>query len=501
MKNSNRGVKEQIERILDETSSKTVSVILQLENPSGFEQSLKAAAKQEIARRSVTGASALLPPKAGKSKDAVHRQLVRSSTNASLPQAGKMRAQAQLTLARAAKNSVFSESRLARRAGEKAKPTELWLSKALVAEVDRDDLIQYGEVLEATAVFENRKVELPPRWKSTDVPPEVDRLPTHTWGLERSGALACWGAFGARGGGARIAVLDTGVIASHTDLKSAVKEYAEFDEKGGLSAQGVAKARDDHGHGTHVCGTIAGGNASGRWIGMAPEAELLVGRVLGRTGGTDAQILAGMAWAVASGADVINMSLGGLRFDPDVMDTYTSAIRNAREYGVSVVAAMGNDGAQTTSSPANDWFSFAVGATDVNDRVAGFSAGRTQIIKHSSFIDAKHLPFVYSKPDLVAPGVDVLSASRDKKWEYLSGTSMATPHVAGALALLLTRTKVASVLRTLSGPDRVTVLQDLLIGSVEQLGESGQDHRYGWGRLNVLAAYSKAIELGYLPAP
>jgi len=106
----------------------------------------------------------------------------------------------------------------------------------------------------------------------------------------------------------------------------------------------------------------------------------------------------------------LSLSLGGLRMSPDVLDTYTRTILNANRLGIPVVVAAGNDGSQTTGSPGNDVFAFTVGATDIADRPAGFSGGRTQVITTSRYIDPKYLPLVYSKPEVTAPGVDVYSA-------------------------------------------------------------------------------------------
>lgn len=296
-----------------------------------------------------------------------------------------------------------------------------------------------------------------------------------------------------------MAVLDTGVNAGHPDLEGKVHDFARFDQRGQLVAQGVDQAKDFDGHGTHVCGTIVGGNASGRWIGMAPQARLLVARVLDPSGGTDEQILKGIEWAVASGADVINLSLGDLNWSPDVMDTYTAALLRARQAGALVVAAIGNDGHQTSGGPGNDLYALSVGATDIDDRIAAFSGGRTHVIEQSGAIDARYLPVVYAKPDLSAPGVDVYSSLK-AAWEYESGTSMAAPHVAGAAALLLSRLRPGrnTPLRRLAADVRTETLETLLMGSAVDLGENGQDHRYGFGRLSVLAAFSRAVDLKYL---
>ena len=174
--------------------------------------------------------------------------------------------------------------------------------------------------------------------------------------------------------------------------------------------------------------------------------------------------------------------------------TYSTAILSALKVGIPVVTAIGNDGSQTSGSPGNDFFAFAVGATDSADRAAGFSGGRTQIITHSDFFEPAQLPLVYSKPDVSAPGVAVYSSLPGRQWGYLNGTSKAAPHVAGAIALLLSATKIkSSVART----QRAFVIQDLLTGSAEELGEAGQNHRFGFGRIDVLRTIGFARKLGY----
>jgi subtilisin family serine protease len=488
---------QQIERILDENAAQTVSVIVQGNQPS-LADAFKEAAEGVLKSRSVTRPHALLPSPFKHQKPAPARDDVRKSEIQTLVHAGRKAVQS-------IESSTFLlGAKLARKSDERGRPRVLQMAGAAVLEMDRDDLSRVAsELPEILAIYPNRRISPPPRMRSVNVPQQVSRRTSHNWGLEVTGALSCWGAFGARGQGVKVAVLDTGVEATHPDLKGKVKQFVSIDAKGGVKLRGVANARDDDGHGTHVCGTIVGGQASGRWIGMAPEASLYVAQVLGRSGGTDEQVLAGMEWAVQSGADVINMSLGGLSFDPDVLDTYSAAIVAARAAGVPVVAAIGNEGAQVTGSPGNDLFAFAVGASDVVDCIAAFSGGRTQVVERSQIIAAVDLPFVYSKPDLCAPGVDIYSCAGKKGWGYESGSSMAAPHVAGAMALLLSNLpgKTRSVLFSLGGSRRAQVLQDLLIGSVNELGENGQDHRYGWGRLNVLDAYASAVELGYIASP
>jgi len=369
-----------------------------------------------------------------------------------------------------------------------------WTSKAMLLSLDKDDLHNLPVSLpQVQAVYPNRILKTPRLVSTRNMPIAVRENKISSWGLQKVGALATWGAYGGKGKGIRVGVLDTGVDANHPDLKGKVKAWAEFDENGKKVTN--SKPHDTDKHGTHCCGIIAGGNASGQWIGMAPDAELAVAMVLnGQQGGTDAQILAGIDWVVEQKVHVISMSLGGLTMDAEVPSTYTEAILTCLRAGIPVVVAIGNEGSQTTGLPGNDIFAFSVGATDHMDLAAGFSGGRTQIIRQSSYIPREDLPIPYMKPEVSAPGVVVQSSVPGAKWEAFNGTSMATPHVAGAIALLLSNTRVLS---TTKPAERGFLLQDLITGSVEELGESGQNHRFGFGRIDVLRAIGFAMDLGY----
>jgi subtilisin family serine protease len=513
-------LKQQVERILDETPDKTVKVLVQMEVDAETVRELVNLATEAVhERQAVLSARDLLPPsyerlmarharKGGKTaKSGASRKPVRTREGFSADPADlsfRMPPErAAVTSKQAADCGARALQPLLQWAGEPAsaksrKPRNAVpfpVSGSALMELNRDRLYNLTDEVEGVVgIYRNRRVIVPPYARAKRLPAAVEDNKAHTWGVSRTSAISCWGAFEARGAGMKIAVLDTGIDAQHPDLKGKVADFAEFDHDGKLVAKGVAKAYDSHHHGTHVAGTIVGGNAGGRWIGMAPEAKILAALVLKNGGGTDAQILAGMQWALEQGADVISMSLGGLRMTPEVIDTYTQMIITANRQGVPVVVAVGNEGSQTTGAPGNDFFAFTVGATDVLDRAAGFSGGRTQIVESSRYINPDSLPLVYSKPDITAPGVDIYSTIPGGKYDVFSGTSMATPHVSGAMALLLSGLPKMASLR---GFDRVNAIQQLLISSVTELGEAGQNHRFGFGRVDVLRAFGFGIELGY----
>jgi subtilisin family serine protease len=472
----------QIERINDEAQDQRFSVIIQMEPGDSLRRHFDEALRAASARRAIITARDLLDEISRGSSERREGRNMRASKR--LGKRGATRPTRIDLGSRAIPNLV--KSSWVRDRGAKTAPIVFNSFGTAVVEVTKGDLDKLKELNHIGAVFPNRTVKRPPISKAQSLPPAVLDSPGYTWGLSRSGALASWGAYQATGAGVKVAILDTGVDPKHPDLSGKVTAFAEFDANGKTTINDPKRAYDSDEHGTHCAGIVAGGNASGRWIGMAPEAEIYAGLVLKKGEGTDAQVLAGILWAIESKVDVISMSLGGLSMTADVLDTYTLAIIRANEAGIPVVCAVGNDGSQTTGSPGNDIFAYTVGATDVDDRAAGFSGGRTQIIEASRYLDPAELPLVYSKPDLTAPGVDIYSCVPKKGYETWNGTSMATPHVAGAIALLLSSR--APLLAGKKGADRVNTIQTVLSGTVRELGEAGQNHRYGYGRLDVLRA-------------
>ncbi|MFI0796571.1 S8 family serine peptidase [Micromonospora rubida] len=241
------------------------------------------------------------------------------------------------------------------------------------------------------------------------------------------GAPAAWAA-GRDGSGVKVAVLDTGVDATHPDLAGRIAEAQDF--------SGSGSARDGHGHGTHVAATVAGSGAAsdGRRKGVAPGARLLVGKVLGDDGsGYDSSIIAGMEWAAHSGAKVVSMSLGGDATDgTDPMSQSVNEL--TAETGALFVVAAGNEGTPSSvGAPGAAAAALTVGAVDRDENLAEFSSRGPRL-------GDKGL-----KPEITAPGVAIVAARAagttmgtpvGEAYTAASGTSMATPHVAGAAAIL-----------------------------------------------------------------
>jgi subtilisin family serine protease len=251
----------------------------------------------------------------------------------------------------------------------------------------------------------------------------------HTWGLERLGAPALWQR-GLTGRGVLVGHLDTGVDGRHPSLAGAVAHFAEFDLMG-REVTPPAKPRDSDQHGTHTAATIAGRAVNGRHVGMAPGATLASAAVI-EGGDAVARVLGGMDWALGKGVRVLSLSLGFRGYWPD----FLAVTRILRRKGVLPAFAVGNEYAGSSRSPGNYSEALSVGACDGKGQVAGFSS--------SQRFDRKLDPIV---PDLVAPGVDVVSAKPGGGYQSMDGTSMATPHVAGLAALLLEANPKASVKR------------------------------------------------------
>ncbi|MEU0230763.1 MULTISPECIES: S8 family serine peptidase [unclassified Streptomyces] len=284
------------------------------------------------------------------------------------------------------------------------------------------------------------------------------------------GTPKAWEA-GLTGKGVKVAVLDTGADLAHPDLAGRVAESKSF-----IEGEEVA---DRNGHGTHVASTVGGSGAGsdGREKGVAPGTVLAVGKVLSDEGsGTESQIIAGMEWAAEDvDAKIVSMSLGSPE-PSDGTDPMAQAVNTlSAETGALFVVAAGNSGAPgSIGSPGAADSALTIGAVDSDDRAAHFTS---QGPRHGDQA---------LKPDLSAPGVDILAArsrltSGSGLYTAMSGTSMATPHVAGVAALLAER-----------HPDWTGArLKDALMSSSKPLDATA--YALGAGRVDVPAAISAHV--------
>lgn len=234
-----------------------------------------------------------------------------------------------------------------------------------------------------------------------------------------------------RGEGITIGHFDTGINGSHpafADLKAGGRNrfrYAAFDTNGDLIRG--ARARDTdfancvH-HGSHTAGTLVGRAVGGTQIGIAPDAKLVSVQIFPQPTPSQAQhdqlVVNALNWIVGERPHVLNLSFGDTRYN----DSYLGIIQELIDQNIVVVAAVGNGGVDTSSSPGNYASVIGVGAVDADNRVCGFSGSAK--VRRSV------------RPDLCAPGENVVSAGKADDFAISTGTSMAAPHVAGIVALI-----------------------------------------------------------------
>lgn len=290
------------------------------------------------------------------------------------------------------------------------------------------------------------------------------------WGVDRIDADLAWGT--SRGAGVNVAVIDTGIDKDHEDLVNNIKGGVNFvAPQNGPPWQRVAdpdKWDDDNGHGTHVAGIIAAVDNEIGVIGTAPEAHLYGVKVLDSSGaGYLSDVIDGIDWSISNGMDVINMSLG--------CDCDTTALKDAVDAayaaGVVVVAAAGNsgDGDGLTNEviyPAKYASVIAVAATASDDSTPSWSSEGAEV-------------------EIAAPGVDVRSTWNDGLYKTISGTSMASPHVAGAVALILATTVPAEHDADSDGVWDPSEVRSVLAATADDLGTAGHDHFYGHGLVDA----------------
>lgn len=248
-----------------------------------------------------------------------------------------------------------------------------------------------------------------PRPTATPIPtptPQVGQVVQ--WGVTRIGAPNVWNSD--TGAGVKVGVIDTGISRTHQDLAANIAGCVSF-------VSYTTNCEDDNGHGSHVSGIIAAVNNSIGVVGVAPNAQLYALKVLDSGGsGYLSDIISALSWASTNGIQVVNMSLG----TTSDIQSFHDAVTAAKNAGVIEVVAAGNSGpgSNTVNYPGAYPEVIGVAATDSSDNVPSWSSRGPQV-------------------DIAAPGVNVYSTYKNGGYATLSGTSMATPHVAGAVALRL----------------------------------------------------------------
>lgn len=290
---------------------------------------------------------------------------------------------------------------------------------------------------------------------------------------------------GLTGKGVHLAVLDTGVDGNHKALQNKIINFVYIDRNGAVIKE--PQSYDTDTHGTHVSGIVAGGSVE-KPLGVSPDSKLSVGVVIPGGSGAFSQILGGLEWvldpdqnpATPDTPRAVNLSLGA----PGYMNIWSSILKRLLNQNILPVFSAGNDGDGISSTPGNSPLSFSVGALDQSDKIGTFSSGAD----HINWEDSEVTLLNYTKPDVSAPGVDILSSIPDNKFASMSGTSMAAPHLTGSIGLL------AEAFPDISAYD----LRAFIESSAIDMGTPGSDSRYGFGKIDLKQAYlniSSSIKL------
>ena len=315
------------------------------------------------------------------------------------------------------------------------------------------------------------------------------------------------------GQGVVVAVIDTGVNYNHVDVADHLWDGgSEFPHHGYDVKNNDNDPMDDHGHGSHCSGTVLGDGTAGSQTGMAPEATLMCVKCLDSSGNGGAQsISAGIQWAVEHGCDMFSMSLGLPNSSIPDRTLLRHTCEAALDAGIVAAIAAGNEGNQTWmypipnnvrvpgscpppymdevqgENPGDLTCSVCVGAVDYNDNAAYFSSRGPVTWQNTEFADYPYQPGIgLIRPDVCAPGVDIKSLNYQTNTGYtsMSGTSMATPCVAGCMALMLSKDI------NLTPSDVCRILEETAVPLA-----TGKSNTYGFGRVDVSAAVD-AIEVG-----
>ena len=387
-----------------------------------------------------------------------------------------------------------------------SEPKTLWIANAIYFEATKDAILSLANRSDIMVIgFDEESNWLPDGEEARPVYPTREIASNVT----QVNADQVW-SLGYTGQGVVVAVIDTGVNYNHLDLADHLWDGGpDFPYHGFDVYNDDNNPMDDHGHGTHCAGTVCGDGTAGSQTGMAPDATLMIVKCLGAGGsGTNTQVMSAMQWAVDHGCDVISMSLGGHGHSGAAQTLERNTCVNVLNAGVIAAIAAGNEGNKMGQYPIPDNIglpggcpppyldpeqeqnpgglscSVCVGAVDSNDQATSFTSHGPRDWSESDYADYPYTPgsqteFGLIRPDVCAPGSYIKSAdySGNNGYTTMSGTSMATPCVAGCMALILSKdieTTPADVCR---------ILEETAVPL-----SSGKSNIYGYGRVDVLAA-------------
>ncbi|MBD3369580.1 S8 family serine peptidase [Candidatus Fermentibacteria bacterium] len=377
--------------------------------------------------------------------------------------------------------------------------SSFWMGNFIYAEASRDVILEVSRRGDVWYVeYADPEGGLIEPVDRHDLTPE-ERGRDIAWGVEQINAPDVW-SMGYEGDSVIVGVIDTGVDYYHTDLCNNMWHDTPAGEHYGYDFYDQdPDPMDDYGHGTHCAGTVAGDGAAGTETGVAPSAIIMALRIDYYTGGYPTWIDA-MEWAADRDADVLTMSLGT---SPVGNATLREAEEDALTAGIYHSVAAGNDGPGSGTILASGdcpppWFHpdqtyhggtsavVTAGATDSGDNIASFSSRGPvtwwgSVAPWNDYSDSDPL----LDPDISGPGVDIVSTQWTGGYTTMSGTSMATPHLAGTAALIIS-----------ANPDLSVAQIDSIIEVTSlDLGTAGKDNTYGAGRVDAYEAVLAALEL------
>ena len=354
------------------------------------------------------------------------------------------------------------------------KGTILWVINGAHLHLKRDQLLRLSQNEEVDSIIYDSEISLD--FIETDQ--QENTFQRVTWGIKKINVQRVWSELGLTGKNVKVGVLDTG-YSDHPALRNRVVADRSFihGKKFGPT--------DGHGHGTHCAGTIGGTTVDGKVIGVAQGVDFVIGRIFNNKGrGSLSLMLKGMQWMADPDEDpttkdypaVVSNSWGVPWTEENKIEPLRRAVMTWKNIGIVPLFAAGNNGPKpmTILKPAVFEDSITIGSTDGDDKIARFSS------QGPGFYFGRKT----EKPDITAPGVSVYSSDLKGKYSFKSGTSMATPHVAGIIAIMLEANPTLSI----------SQIREILKNSTIDLGKSGYDYAFGAGRIDAYKAAVKALQ-------
>ena len=378
---------------------------------------------------------------------------------------------------------------------------ELWIHNVVGAKVT--PAVVHELAARADVEYVHRNVILPIEEVLTGAPAPAP-AGDPTCGVELIRAPEVWAQRGITGDGVVVAVIDTGVCTAHSDIDKRlwtnpgeVPGNGQDDDGNGFvdDVRGwdfefdSNDVSDNNGHGSHVTGTVAGDGTAGTACGVAPGARIMTLRFVNQLSTVGEQsVWDSMQYAVDNGADVQTASLGWPHNSGPDRATWRMVCENAIATGLVVIYAAGNEGGSVQNpdnvrTPGDVPDVICVGSVDCSDTLSGFSSRGPVTWENVPPYNDHPFPPGYKKPDVVAEGDGTFSHSFCSAYTQFAGTSMATPHVAGAAALILQADPTL---------DHFGVKSALETTALD-LGVNNKDNRFGWGRIDTLLAVDQVL--------